>query len=104
MAQSTYEALEHFLGLSIPFESYDHIDLILVIADLAKGAWQGLWDCGSGDVKHKVRFVPKPCGPLVAFVSSALESIGWAGHGIAGYGEDTISEHLRVRQNRSRVR
>lgn len=104
VAESTYDALETFLKLCIPFEGRDHIDPILVIAGLAKEAWQDLWGSGSGDEKHKVLFGPKPSGPLVAFVRNALECIGWAGPGIAGYSEDTISEHLRRRQNRPRVR
>jgi hypothetical protein len=104
VAESTYGALETFLKLCIPFEGLDHIDPILVIAGLAKEAWQDIWVSGSGDEKHKVLFGRKPGDPLVAFVSSALESIGWAGPGIAGYSEDTISEHLRVRQNRPRIR
>lgn len=82
IAESTYDALETFLSLDIPFEGTDHIDPILTMAELAKEAWQNLWDSGPDDEKNKIRFGPMPSGPLVAFIRNALECIGWAGPGM----------------------
>lgn len=94
-------AIDRFLDLPRPPKYQDHVDPVLWIAITAKAAWHDtLVDTSSED--QKGMFGYKPDSPLVHFTSLVLEAIGPVGDGQQGNSFDTISDHLRQRQNRPR--
>lgn len=102
--EAVKEAVENLLELPIPFNVRDHTNPILVIAHLAEEGWQDLWDRGCDSEKHEVSFGKRPEDPMAVFVKFALDGIGWGATGADGCSLDTISDHLRGRQNRPRLR
>lgn len=96
-------AVESFIGLPVPPKFQDHADPILWIAMAAKEAWRNLPSDTSAQ-QSKVRFGLKPDDPLVSFIHLALEAIGSASDGKPGNSPETISDHLRQRHNRPRLK
>jgi hypothetical protein len=91
-------AVESFLALPDPPTFQDHVDPILWIADAVEDAWR---DVPSGP---KIPLGHRPEAALTSFVSQATEAIGLvSSHGTA-FSLDTISDHLRERQNRRRAK
>jgi len=90
-------ALEDFLALPAPPKVVEHIDNILWIERAVDEAWDRIQP-GSSDDHEKMRFSPRPDGPLVDFISLVLEATGLGSRDQDGM----ISDHLRQRHNRAR--
>ncbi|WP_157783457.1 hypothetical protein [Rhizorhabdus wittichii] len=101
--EKAQSAIDDFLELCPLPNTQDHKNICLWIADAADTAWVSCLSRLDGQQKTPI-LDKKGSGSLAAFIRSALEGIGLAGEGIPGYSLETISDHLRDRQNRPRNR
>jgi hypothetical protein len=97
-------SLAKFLKIFVPIGLQDHADPVLWLARAVGDAWSDMRVKGAKGQEKIVRFGRKPDSPLVHFIRLAFEGIGLAGDERDGYSPDTISDHLRSRQNRPRKR
>lgn len=97
-------SLAKFLKIFDPNRVQDHPDPVLWLECAVRDAWSDVSVTGAEGQKKIVRFGRKPDDPLVTFIRQAFKGIGLAGDGWGGWSRDTISDHLRGRQNRPRKR
>jgi hypothetical protein len=102
--ESLRTSIGEFLEICVPIGVQDHADPILWLAWAAHDVWHDVSVKEADGEKEIIRFGRKPDSPLVHFIRLALEGIGLAGDDPDGYSHDTISDHLRGRQNRPRKR
>jgi len=97
VTHQTLASVDSFLALDQP-RCQDHADPMLWIAEAVEEAWRDVPGA------PKLPLGCRPEAPLTSFVSQAMDAIGLVSARGTAFSLDTISDHLRKRQNRPRIK